>query len=126
MPSGFFFRVHGTEDSLIDSLGLFTLGLPDIQYHFHTLDPNDVSRHAFNAAAYSFEADVPVSDGEMIAGLLDGEIAPDVHWPCQFEMALVSRFSRLNRHLSFTNIPAVGYGTKMSWRYVSTRACIQN
>jgi hypothetical protein len=61
MPSGFFFRVHGTEDSLIDSLGLFTLGLPDIQYHFHTLDPNDVSWHAFNAAAYSFEADVPVS-----------------------------------------------------------------
>ncbi|BFH59479.1 hypothetical protein PAJ34TS1_00710 [Paenibacillus azoreducens] len=43
-----------------------------------------------------------MSDGEMIAGLLDGEMAPDVHWPCRFEMALVSRFSRLNRHLLLT------------------------
>lgn len=41
-------------------------------------------------------------DGETIAGLLDGEMAPDVHWPCRFEMALVSRFSRLNRHLLLT------------------------
>lgn len=84
-----YFTIHGTEDSLIDSLGLFALGLPDVQYHFHTLDPNDVSRHAFNVAAYLFEADVSVSDGETIAGLLNGEMAPDVHWPCRFEMALI-------------------------------------
>lgn len=84
-----FFTIHGTDDSLIDSLGLFALGLPDVQYHFHTLDPNDVSRHAFSVAAYLFEAEVPVRDGETIAGLLDGEMAPDVHWPCRFEMALI-------------------------------------
>ncbi|MED4954563.1 DUF4261 domain-containing protein [Paenibacillus macerans] len=84
-----YFTIHGTEDSLIDSLGLFALVLPDVQYHFHTLDPNDVSRHAFNVAAYLFEADVSVSDGETIAGLLNGEMAPDVHWPCRFEMALI-------------------------------------
>ncbi|MDN4067782.1 DUF4261 domain-containing protein [Paenibacillus sp. FSL R5-0407] len=84
-----YFTIHGTEDSLIDSLGLFALGLPDVQYHFHTLDPNEVSQHAFNVAAYLFEAEVPVSDGETIAGLLDGEMAPDVQWPCRFEMALI-------------------------------------
>lgn len=84
-----FFNIHGTEDSLIDSLGLFALGLPDVQYHFHTLDPNDVSRHAFNVAAYLFEAEVPVNDGETIAGLLDGEMSPGVHWTCQYEMALI-------------------------------------
>jgi len=84
-----YFTIHGTEDSLIDSLGLFALGLPDVQYHFHTLDPNDVSRHAFNVAAYLFEADVPVNDGETIAGLLNGEMAPEVHWPCRFEMSLI-------------------------------------
>ncbi|WP_334077863.1 DUF4261 domain-containing protein [Paenibacillus sanfengchensis] len=84
-----YFNIHGTEDSLVDSLGLFALGLPDVQYHFHTLDPDDVSRHAFAVAAYLFEAEVPVSDGETIAGLLNGEMAPDVHWPCRFEMALI-------------------------------------
>ncbi|WP_213653359.1 DUF4261 domain-containing protein [Paenibacillus vini] len=84
-----YFTIHGTEDSLIDSLGLFALGLPDVQYHFHTLDPNEVSQHAFNVAAYLFEAEVPVSDGETIAGLLDGEMAPDVQWPCRFEMSLI-------------------------------------
>ena len=57
--------------------------------HFHTLDPNDVSRHAFSVAAYLFEADVPVNDGETIAGLLNGEMAPEVHWPCRFEMSLI-------------------------------------
>lgn len=84
-----YFTIHGTEDSLVDSLGLFALGLPDVQYHFHTLDPNDVSRHAFSVAAYLFEADVPVNDGETIAGLLNGEMAPEVHWPCRFEMSLI-------------------------------------
>lgn len=84
-----YFVIQGTQDSVIDSLGLYALGLPDVQYHFHTLNPNDVSRHAFNAAAYLFEAEVPVSDGETIAGLLDGEMVPDVHWPCRFEMALI-------------------------------------
>ncbi|WP_235847698.1 DUF4261 domain-containing protein [Paenibacillus tuaregi] len=84
-----YFSIHGTEDCLVDSLGLFALGLPDVQYHFHTLDPNDVSRHAFAVAAYLFEEDVPVSDGETVAGLLNGEMAPDVQWPCRFEMALI-------------------------------------
>ncbi len=84
-----YFTIHGTEDSLIDSLGLFALGLPDVQYHFHTLDPNDVSSHAFSFAAYLFEEDVPVSDGETIAGLLNGEMAPDVYWPCRLELALI-------------------------------------
>ncbi|MDF2660638.1 MAG: hypothetical protein K0Q94_3429 [Paenibacillus sp.] len=84
-----FFNVHGTEDSLIDSLGLFALGLPDVQYHFHTLDPNDVSRHAFNVAAYVFEAEAPVQDGETIAGLRDGEMVQDVYWTCQYEMSLI-------------------------------------
>lgn len=84
-----YFNIHGTEDGLVDSLGLFALGLPDVQYHFHTLDPDDVSRHAFAVAAYLFEAEVPVSDGETIAGLLNGEMAPDVQWPCRFELALI-------------------------------------
>lgn len=84
-----YFNIHGTEDGLVDSLGLFAIGLPDVQYHFHTLDPDDVSQHAFAVAAYLFEAEVPVNDGETIAGLLNGEMAPDVQWPCRFELALI-------------------------------------
>ncbi|MFD0710907.1 DUF4261 domain-containing protein [Paenibacillus sp. GCM10027626] len=84
-----YFNVHGTEDSLMDSLGLYAIGLTDIQYHFHTLDPNDVSRHAFNVAAYLFESEAELKDGDTMAGMRDGEMVPDIFWKCHYEHALV-------------------------------------
>ena len=35
-----FFNIEGTEDMLIDTVGMNTLFLPDLQYHFHSMDPN--------------------------------------------------------------------------------------
>ena len=35
-----FFNIEGTEDMLIDTVGMSTLFLPDLQYHFHGMDPN--------------------------------------------------------------------------------------
>ena len=34
-----FFNIEGTEDMLIDTVGMSTLFLPDLQYHFHSMDP---------------------------------------------------------------------------------------
>ena len=34
-----FFNIEGTEDMLIDTVGMSTLFLPDLQYHFHGMDP---------------------------------------------------------------------------------------
>ena len=37
---------------LVDTLGMSLLFLPDIQYHFHGLDPNLIVNHAYNTASY--------------------------------------------------------------------------
>ena len=37
---------------LVDMLGMSLLFLPDIQYHFHGLDPNLIVNHAYNTASY--------------------------------------------------------------------------
>ena len=37
---------------LVDTLGMSLLFLPDIQYHFHGLDPNLMVNHAYNIALY--------------------------------------------------------------------------
>lgn len=45
-----FFNIQNTNDMLVDTLGLYAIGLPDVQYHFHDLDPNAVVNHAYNVA----------------------------------------------------------------------------
>lgn len=85
-----FFKIENTEDMIVDTLGLYALGLPDLQYHFHTLDPNLVVNHGYNAAIYIFENNAPIKSGETIDGLDDkGNMSWDVQWKCQYENALI-------------------------------------
>ena len=79
-----FFNIQNTDDKLVDTLGLYALGLPDVQYHFHSLDPNHVVNHAYNIAIYQFENDAPVKSGETVGG-----IDPDDKWVCQYERSLI-------------------------------------
>lgn len=79
-----FFNIQGTEDSIVDTLGLYALGLPDVQYHFHGLEPNEVVKHAYNIAIYQFENNVPIKDGDTIGGL-----SPDSKWKCRYEKSLI-------------------------------------
>ena len=51
---------------LIDTVGMSTLFLPDLQYHFHDLDPNAVVTHAYNLASYILQNDNPIEDGETV------------------------------------------------------------
>lgn len=44
-----FFNIEGTEDMLIDTVGMNTLFLPDLQYHFHSMDPNPVFQKIYPA-----------------------------------------------------------------------------
>lgn len=37
---------------LIDTLGMGTLFLLDIQYHFHDMEPDWLVNHAYDAASY--------------------------------------------------------------------------
>lgn len=85
-----FFRIEGTDDMVVDTLGLYAVGMPDVQYHFKGLDPNAVVNHAYSAAHYNFDNGAPIQGGETIDGLRDGRIDQGVQWPCHYEMALVA------------------------------------
>ena len=84
-----FFNIQGTEDMLIDTLGMSTLYLPDLQYHFHDMDPNWVVNHAYNLASYILANDNPIQDGETVDGVEDGQMSRNLQWKCQYEDALI-------------------------------------
>ena len=91
IPKSFGSHEHarGTEDMLIDTVGMNTLFLPDLQYHFHSMDPNWVVNHAYNAASYILEHDNPFGDGESIDGIETGRMSREIQWKCQYEDALI-------------------------------------
>ena len=84
-----FFNVDGTDDMVADTLGMSTLFLPDLQYHFHGMDPNWVVNHAYNVASYILENDNPIQNGETIDGIENGHFSQDIQWVCQLENALI-------------------------------------
>ena len=84
-----FFNIQGTEDMLIDTVGMSTLFLPDVQYHFHGMDPNWVVNHAYNLASYILTNDAPIQDDETVDGVADGQMSRDVQWKCRYEDALI-------------------------------------
>lgn len=84
-----FFNIQGTDDMMVDSLGMSTLFLPDLQYHFHGIDPNEVVNHAYNVLSYIYDNDNPIKDGDYIDGLVDGRISQDVQWNVHYENSLI-------------------------------------
>lgn len=84
-----FFKIEGTEDMMVDTLGMSTLCLPDLQYHFHGMDQNAVVGHAYNMLSYIYANNCPIKSGETIDGIRNGEICRDVQWKCQYENALI-------------------------------------
>lgn len=84
-----FFNIQGTEDKIIDTVGMSTLCLPDLQYHFRGMNPNWVVNHAYNVASYILEYDNPIQDGETIDGVADGQMSQEIQWVCRYEDALI-------------------------------------
>ncbi len=84
-----FFNIQGTDDMLVDTLGMSTLFLPDLQYHFHGMDPNPVINHAYSMLTYIFANNNPIKPGDTIDGTRDGRISQDIQWRVQYEDALI-------------------------------------
>ena len=74
---------------MVDTLGMNTLFLPDLQYHFHGMNPNDVVNHAYNVLSYIYDYNNPIESGERIDGIKDGKMSMDVQWKVQYEDALI-------------------------------------
>lgn len=81
-----FFNVQNSNDKLVDSLGLYALGQPDIQIHFKDADPNIMINYVYNLALYQFENNFPIQSGHTVdaARELGNEL-----WKCQYEEALI-------------------------------------
>ncbi len=84
-----FFNISGTNDHVVDTLGMSLLYMEDLQYHFHSMDPNWVVTHAYNIASYCLDNRRPIKDGDTIDGMVDGHIEPSLQWKCRFEDALI-------------------------------------
>ncbi len=84
-----FFNIQGTEDTLVDTVGMSTLFLSDLQYHFHGMDPNWLVNHAYSVASYILEHNNPIQDGETVDGVADGRMDQKIQWVCRYENALI-------------------------------------
>ena len=84
-----FFNIEGTNDKIVDTIGMSTLFLPDLQYHFHDVNPNEVVNHAYNVLSYIFDEDNPIENGDTIDGLLNGQMSQEVQWTVQYEDSLI-------------------------------------
>lgn len=68
------------DETIMDTLGLHALGLPDLQMHFKHLDPSAVARLLDDTAHYLFEKGPVIEEGHTVRGFVDGqsfECAPD-------------------------------------------------
>jgi hypothetical protein len=79
------FRVEGRNpgECIMDTLGMASFGLPDLQCHFVALDPGRVAAVLFNFAGYVFDKGDVLRDGNTIEG-----VVPGVKWRCRHEMSL--------------------------------------
>ncbi len=84
-----YFSIQGTDDMMVDTLGMSTLFYPDLQYHFHGMNPDEIVNHAYRVLYYIFEHDNPIDDGQTIAGLENGDLSPDIKWVVQYEDSLI-------------------------------------
>lgn len=84
-----FFNIQDTEDMLVDTVGMSSLFLPDLQYHFHGMNPNWVVNHAYNVASYLLKNDNPIKNGDTIDGVQNGRMTRELQWKCQYEESLI-------------------------------------
>ena len=85
-----FFNIQNTEDMIVDTLGMSTLFLPDLQYHFHGMDPNFVVNHAYCTASYILQNDNPIEKGDPIDGIApNGSFSRGIQWKCSYENSLI-------------------------------------
>lgn len=85
-----FFNIQGTNDMIVDTLGMSVLCLPDIQYHFHGMDPNIIVNHAYWIASYILNSGNIIEDGDTIDSVeKNGDLNREIMWRCKYENSLI-------------------------------------
>lgn len=83
------FTVEGTEDYIVDSIGMSALFLPDLQYHFRGIDANEVIKHAYHLLYYIFDYENPIQNGDLVDGIRDGTMCQEISWKARYETSLI-------------------------------------
>lgn len=84
-----YFNITGTNDMLVDTLGMSTLFMPDLQYHFHAINPDQIINHAYNFLIYIFDNDNPIKNRDTIDGLKNKDSNENLKWKVQYEDSLI-------------------------------------
>lgn len=84
-----FFNIQGTDDMVIDSIGMDLINLPDIQYHFHGIDPNQIVNHAYSILSYIYANNPEFMPNDTIDGLKDGKLCASEPWRVNYEDSLI-------------------------------------
>ena len=83
------FYVNEKKNMLVDTIGMSTLFLPDLQYCFHDLNPTTIVKHAYNMLYFIFENNNPIRENDYIEGIKDDMIDMRVQWPVNYENSIV-------------------------------------
>jgi hypothetical protein len=75
---------HLGQEQRLGRLPWKTLGLPDVQCHFHALEPEDVAQLLYDTALYVFEHVDVIEDGHTVEGIPSTE-----QWVCHHDDALI-------------------------------------
>jgi len=70
-------RVEGADTTVMDTVGLAALGLPDVQMVFGGLEHDHVAGYLYDVALYVYEHGDVIQDGQTIEGL-----EPGTAWRC--------------------------------------------
>lgn len=78
------FNIQDSDETLMDTLGLAAVGLPDIQCHFRGLNVSKVADVLYSLAYYIYEHGDIIEDGHTVQG-----IEPSDKWMCHHEFSLI-------------------------------------
>jgi hypothetical protein len=80
-----FFKIHDSDDMLMDTIGLNSIGLEDLQCSFKKYNPKDISNVLYNTAYYLFDNGNVIMDGDTIQGVKRTD-----RWTCRRAKSLVA------------------------------------
>lgn len=86
------FNITGsTENEMImDTIGLYAFGLPDLQVRFSGYEANQVGKLLWDYAYYIFDNGDVIKDGNTVMGVAEGS-----KWKCQHEASLLAPYRQV-------------------------------
>ncbi|MCX6985070.1 MAG: DUF4261 domain-containing protein [Lentisphaerae bacterium] len=79
-----FFKIHDSDDMLMDTIGLNPMGLEDMQCSFKKYNPKDISNVLYNTAYYLFDNGNVIIDDDTVQGVKRTD-----KWACRRTRSLV-------------------------------------